>query len=251
MTTEPTSTKKPVRPPRVGSARTCLYDATGLHHGDVVEQTPVELFETDAEGAFRVLAPVRRGALYRDPATDDVWFHPWNGQPRVVGHDSETGPGGDPAGDVAAWFEGDVLVVYDTAHDREISRTTEEPVLDYATWNRAAATGSGTSRPRRSCGGPEKHLHRLDLTTGTSSIVWEGLSRYGNGSKTSTTALGSGSASRPRPAHGRRTRDERAPAPGAGTPASSCKLRRLIPACARGRRHGSGSLGGSGEPADA
>lgn len=109
------------------------YDADGLHRGDVVEQTPVEI-----GGA---LALVRSGAVYLDPATGDVWFHPWGGEPRIVGHDSEAGPGGDSDGDTAAWFEGSdalnagpgELVVYDTAAGREVSRTSQ----------RHGATGSG------------------------------------------------------------------------------------------------------------
>jgi len=63
--------------------------------------------------------------MYLDPATGDVWFHPWGGDPRIVGHDSEAGPGGDPNGDTAVWFEGGELVVYDTAAGREISRTLQ------------------------------------------------------------------------------------------------------------------------------
>src|SRR5262245_65112219 len=51
--------------------------------------------------------------------------------PRIVGRNSEAGPGGDPNGDTAVWFEGSdalnagpgELVVYDTATGREISRT--------------------------------------------------------------------------------------------------------------------------------
>ena len=93
------------------------FDARGLHRGDVVERTPVEI--------GRALALVRSGAVYLDPATGDVWFHPWGGDPRVVGHDSAAGPGGDPNGDVAAWFDGSALVVYDTAAGREISRTEQ------------------------------------------------------------------------------------------------------------------------------
>jgi hypothetical protein len=116
------------------------YDAKGLHRGDVVEQTPVELVEPEqAVGPDQVvpqkgaLALVRSGAVYLDPATGDVWFHPWGGDPRIVGHDSEAGPGGDPNGDTAVWFEGSdalnagpgELVVYDTAAGREISRTLQ------------------------------------------------------------------------------------------------------------------------------
>ena len=85
------------------------YDAKGLHRGDVVEQTPVEIeaagrgHDGDITGA---LALVRSGAVYLDPATGDVWFHPWGGEPRIVGHNSAAGPGGDPNGNTAAWSEG-------------------------------------------------------------------------------------------------------------------------------------------------
>ena len=82
------------------------YDAKGLHRGDVVEQTPVEIGRQDGDTMQGALALVRSGAVYLDPATGDVWFHPWGGEPRIVGHDSAAGPGGDPSGDTAAWFEG-------------------------------------------------------------------------------------------------------------------------------------------------
>ena len=116
------------------------YDAKGLHRGDVVEKTPVDIVvpeqvvdEDRVIGQGGALALVRSGALYMDPATGDVWFHPWGGDPRIVGHNSAAGPGGDPNGDTAVWFEGSdalnagpgELVVYDTAADREISRTEQ------------------------------------------------------------------------------------------------------------------------------
>jgi hypothetical protein len=101
------------------------YDAEGLHRGNVVESTPVELFGGNGKDSWGALALVRSGALYQDPATHDVWFHPWDGDPRIVGHNAGGGPGGDPNGDTAVWFEGSELVVYDTAAGREISRTVE------------------------------------------------------------------------------------------------------------------------------
>jgi hypothetical protein len=112
------------RPDVVVGAGPVWYDATGLHHDDVVVQTPEKI-----AGA---LALVRSGAVYVDLA-GEVWFHPWVGEPRVIGHDSEAGPGGDPSGDTAVWFEGSDalnagrgnLVVYDTVAGREISRTQE------------------------------------------------------------------------------------------------------------------------------
>ena len=61
-----------------------------------MEHTPVV-----PQGA---LALVRSGALYWDEMSD-VWFHPWGGGPRIVGHTSVAGPGGDPNSDTAAWFE--------------------------------------------------------------------------------------------------------------------------------------------------
>jgi hypothetical protein len=131
----------PVEQPKlVVGAVPVWYDANGLHRGDVVEQTPVELVEPEqVVGPDEVvsqggaLALVRSGALYMDPKTGDVWFHPWGGEPRIVGRNSEAGPGGDPNGDTAVWFEGSdaynggpgELVIYDTATGREISRTTQ------------------------------------------------------------------------------------------------------------------------------
>ena len=102
------------------------------------ESTPVELVQPDRPGSVSpqnaALALVRSGAVYLDPAAGDVWFHPWAGAPRVVGHDSKAGPGGDPNSDIAVWFEGSdplnatpgELVVYDTAAGREISRTLQK-----------------------------------------------------------------------------------------------------------------------------
>jgi hypothetical protein len=174
----------PVRPPQIVGSGPVWYDAAGLHHGAVVEQTAVELFSTatDVEHAGGVLALVRGGALYRDPATDDVWFHPWGGEPRVVGHDSAAGPGGDLEGDVAAWFEGPELVVYDTARDREISRTTETPALDYATWEQSGGNGFRHVSAEEIVWGSAGAVHRLDLATGKSSILWDGPG-YGSGAE--------------------------------------------------------------------
>ena len=109
-----------------------------------MEQTPVPLGALGGEDISGALALVRSGALYLDPATGDVWFHPWGGEPRIVGRNSGSGPGGDPNGDIAAWFEGygplnavpfeidggpGELVVYDTAAGREISRTGQSTSL--------------------------------------------------------------------------------------------------------------------------
>lgn len=110
------------------------YDAKGLHRGSVVERTPIEISQRVGEDSVEgALALVRSGAVYVDPWTGDVWFHPWGGKPRIVGRDSDAGPGGDPNGDTAVWFEGSdannagpgELVIYDTAAGREISRTRQ------------------------------------------------------------------------------------------------------------------------------
>ena len=121
ITTDPPATTVPAV-----DAVPVWYDAKGLHRGDVVEQTPVEVGQrVGGDSITGALALVRSGAVYLDPATGDVWFHPWGGEPRIVGHNSAAGPGGDPNGDTAAWFEGSELVVYDTAAGREISRTDQ------------------------------------------------------------------------------------------------------------------------------
>ena len=139
----------PVEQPKpVVGAVPVWYDAKGLHRGDVVEWAPVDLVVPEKvvtvgdsvipeQGA---LALVRSGAVYLDPTTGDVWFHPWDGDPRIVGENSDAGPSGDPNGDTAVWFEGSdplngtpgELVVYDTAAGREISRTLQSHGVDYA-----------------------------------------------------------------------------------------------------------------------
>jgi hypothetical protein len=126
-----------VRPGIVAAGVPVWYDAKGLHHGDVVEQTPVVLLQPERTlksgqivGEKGALALVRSGAVYLDPATGDVWFHPWGGTPRIVGQGSATGPGGDPNGDTAAWFEGSDLVIYDTAGGGQLSRTHELGAFD-------------------------------------------------------------------------------------------------------------------------
>ncbi len=156
------------------------YDARGLHHGDGVGLvTPVEIGQQEWSGA---LALVRSGAIYLDPATLDVWFHPWGGEPRIVGHNSVAGPGGDPNGDTAAWFEGGELVVYDTAAGREISRTDQRGRIVFGL--------GGDHRPRRNDHYPmgngflqvsaervvwtsfqSEEEHSLDLRTGRTSLV--------------------------------------------------------------------------------
>jgi hypothetical protein len=182
------------------------YDANGLHHGGVVEQTAVDIVVPEVvvnedrvipqKGA---LALVRSGALYADPATGDVWFHPWGGHPRIVGRDSEAGPGGDPDGDTAAWFEESdalnagpgELVVYDTAAGREISRTTESHgVADYAGGDHYPP-GNGFRQVSAEhvvwTSGPQTYSH--DVRTGSTSVVEapvadvdDGVNVFGDGS---------------------------------------------------------------------
>ena len=118
--------------------------------------------------------------MYLDPATGDVWFHPWGGDPRIVGHNSAAGPGGDPNGDTAAWFEGSdalertwQLVVYDTATGREISRTLQcrRRVDPGPGEHYPRVTDSCRSPPTVSSGplGPATYSH--DVRTQTDSVV--------------------------------------------------------------------------------
>jgi len=155
------------------------YDAKGLHRGDVVEQTPVKLVKPErvvAPGQVQsmagTLALVRSGALYLDPATGDVWFHPWGGDPRVVGHHSAWGPGGDPNGDTAAWFEGAELVVYDTAAGRTVSRTSEPGQVDGLSGdhNPAGNTFRQVSAERVVWAG-QRVTYSHDLRTKTTSVI--------------------------------------------------------------------------------
>lgn len=150
------------------------YDLDGLHHGDEVVRTAVPLFFYDLPGA---LALVRSGALYDDLRTHDVWFHPWDGDPRVVGHDSVGGPAGDPAGDVAAWFEGTELVVYDTAAAAVISRTTEAPVLEepfrayIGGFEHVSGNGFMHVSAEEVVWRSSTGTYRLDVGTGTSTLL--------------------------------------------------------------------------------
>ena len=171
----------PVPLQRFAKALPVWYDAAGLHHGRRVEPTAVRLFVAP-EGMDEpwqgggVLALVRRGALYRDPVTADVWFHPWGGRPRVVGR-SETGPGGDPSGDAAAWFDGGHLVVFDTARGRQISRTDEPPVVPYSGREHVSA-GNGFKHVSAdevvwvSQGSGAAVVRRLDVASGKSTVLW-------------------------------------------------------------------------------
>jgi hypothetical protein len=178
-----------VQPKPVVGAVPVWYDAKGLHRGDVVEQTPVEIGVLDGADTVTLkgaLALVRSGAVYRDPATGDVWFHPWGGDPRIVGHNSAAGPGGDPNGDTAVWFEGSdplnptpgELVVYDTAAGLEISRTTQSHGVT------GCAGGCGDHRP------PGNGF----LQVSAERVVWQvfaepsGLKTYSHDVRTRTTS---------------------------------------------------------------
>ena len=124
------------------------YDANGLHRGDVVEQTPVELGAAGRTATLdggagagavgcgvpgprdgrRVVPPLGRGAPHRGTRL--------RGGPRR-GPRTATPPPGSKGSD--AWRDGSgELVVYDTAAGREISRT-EQP--------RPSPTSSGEHSP--------------------------------------------------------------------------------------------------------
>jgi hypothetical protein len=151
------------------------YDAAGLHRGEMVEQTAVDLLRSAAGDG--VLALVRRGALYNDSVTHDIWFHPWGGEPRVVGHGSFEGPSGDPMGNVAAWFEGSELVVFDTLTGRVVAREHEDHVVcDWAA--REGLQGNGFKHVSpfevvwHSCGGSGPwRVWRYDVASGVSSEI--------------------------------------------------------------------------------
>jgi hypothetical protein len=180
-----TSAEAPSGPgpgPRQGGLDEAVwYDGNGLHLGDRVVETAVDLHQARGE-VLSVLALVRAGTVYLDPVAHDVWFHPWNGEPRRVGHGSVAGPGGNSEGDVAAWFEGSELVVYDTAAGAVISRTTQTPVLDHpfreyvGGYEHVVGNGfmqvSDTEVVWRSAVG----VHRLDVADGTSRLLDGGLS---------------------------------------------------------------------------
>ncbi|GAB3022099.1 hypothetical protein GCM10011376_27200 [Nocardioides flavus (ex Wang et al. 2016)] len=165
----------------LGRAAPVWWDADGLHRGDVVAETSVHP-EADAIGglAVRRLALVRTGAVYRDARTGQVWFHPWDDTPHVIGRSTVAGPGGDPEGDVAVWFDGRDLVVYDTARDEVVSRSQEavavSPSAEYA---EHVGHGNGwvhvsSSQVVWRYEGQEGHdLARRDLVTGTSEVPWQ------------------------------------------------------------------------------
>lgn len=168
-------TDKPVpapRPPTFG-AGPVWYDSAGLHHGDAVVRTPVPLL--DAEGGG-VLALVRGGAVYLDPARQDVWYQAWSAAPRVIGR-SRTGPAGDPDSGFAAWFDPNgTLVVYDTLEGREIGQFTGlDPVRDFGGREHVLG-GNGFLHvtTHEVVWRSDLAVHRLDLVSGASTDVWTG-----------------------------------------------------------------------------
>jgi hypothetical protein len=166
-----------------GSPAPVWWDADGLHRGDLVEPTAVPLSAVEGMiggAATRHLALVRTGALYRDHRDGRVWFHPWGGSPRVVGRSTAAGPGGDPQGDTAAWFDGDELVVYDTVRHEVLSRTREPAgVSDRAEYVEHVGHGNGwvhvspTQVVWRYGGDASYAVARRDLVAGTSQSPWQ------------------------------------------------------------------------------
>ncbi|HUR13489.1 MAG TPA: hypothetical protein VM097_03230 [Mycobacteriales bacterium] len=123
------------------------------------------------------LALVRTGAVYRDPATNNIWFHPWGGSPRVVGHGTPSGPGGDPQGDVAAWFDGKTLVVYDTVGGKVLSRSREVAGVRSDGWSvEHLSHGNGfmhVSAQQVIWASTDDALGRRDLVARTSALPWQ------------------------------------------------------------------------------
>lgn len=99
------------------------YDADGLHHG-------TEVYAVPGTAAPISIALVRDGAVYLVPSTLRIRYQPWDGPARDIGRGSREanwllGPGADPLGSTAAWFDGPDLVMYDTARDTELVRVPE------------------------------------------------------------------------------------------------------------------------------
>ncbi len=167
----------PVVPPKVACGQSRLVrrrrPAPRRPRGADRRRAAGPRYEVTAGGG--VLTLVRTGALYRDPASDDVWFHPWGGAAAHRGQRIDAMVRrGDVQGDLAAWFEGDELVVYDTVRDSEVLRSTQEPVVN---WSAArapdAATGSSTSPRTRWCGARRSACIVSTWPPGMSSILWE------------------------------------------------------------------------------
>ena len=100
------------------------YDDAGLHHGTAV--TPIAIDTPPVS-----LALVRDGVVYAEEGTLEVWYQPWSGPPRRIGTAATEGsslfigPGSDPRGTTAAWFDGDTLVMFDTGRGVELARSPQ------------------------------------------------------------------------------------------------------------------------------
>lgn len=159
--------------PVVGSGPV-WFDAEGLHRGGVVEPVSVQV------GVGRpgdklltgALALVRTGAVYLDQTSGDVWFHPWGGKPRVIGHGSTLGPGGDPTGDTAAWFDSADLVVFDTVSNRELARATQgDPLGPLCCEHRPSGTAFLEVSAERVVWASPTRAYSFDVGTGSTSVV--------------------------------------------------------------------------------
>lgn len=107
------------------------YDADGLHHGTQVYAVP-------GTAAPISVALVRDGAVYLVPSTLHIRYQPWDGPAHDIGRGAREanwllGPGSDPEGSTAAWFDGRDLVMYDTTRGVEVARVAEpgRPVMPY------------------------------------------------------------------------------------------------------------------------
>ena len=117
---------------------------------------------------------MRTGALYLDPATGDVWFHPWGGDPRIVGHNSTAAPAGTRTAISPPGSRRCELVVYDTAAGREISRT--ELSVRHGTELRTLASGG-------------EHVPRVTDTCRSPPTAWSGNLRRKTSTPTSMTCV--------------------------------------------------------------
>jgi hypothetical protein len=122
---EPTPAPRPPKAVATGTppSTAVWYDADGLHRGTRVYAVP-------GTAAPISIALVRGGAVYLVPSTLHIRYQPWHGVARDLGHGSREagwllGPGSDPEGSTAAWFDGPDLVMYDTARHTEIARVPE------------------------------------------------------------------------------------------------------------------------------
>jgi hypothetical protein len=122
---EPTPAPRPPKAIALGTppSTAVWYDADGLHHGTRVYAVP-------GTAAPISIALVRGGAVYLVPSTLHIRFQPWRGPARDIGRGSREsgwllGPGSDPDGTTAAWFDGRDLVMYDTARGAELARVAE------------------------------------------------------------------------------------------------------------------------------